>query len=237
MATLVFDIETVGEQWEDFDVVTQDSLTRWIDKTARSESEHVALLDDLQSGLGFSPLTGKVVAIGLYDLERKQGAVYYTGAGDEPDVREGEYVLKQRSEQEMLAEFWEGAKNYDTFVTFNGRSFDAPFLIHRSVIHGICPTKDLMQGRYRSQQKNTRHIDLQDEMTFYGAVQRRGNLHLFCRAYGIESPKQGGVTGDAVSNLFAAGRYADIARYNVSDVVATTLLYKKWSLVYAKNST
>jgi len=228
MATLIFDIETVGERWEDLDEVTQKSLSRWVDKTARNTEEQTVLQEDLKDGLGFSPLTGSIVAIGLYDLERRQGAVYYAGAGTEVDERDGEYVLKQRSEQQMLQEFWEGARSYDTFVTFNGRCFDVPFLVHRSAIHNLRATKNLMQGRYPSQQKSVRHVDLQDELTFYGAMQRKGNLHLFCRAYGIESPKRADLGGDDVATLFLQKKFREIARYNARDVVATTELYKHY---------
>ncbi len=227
MSTLIFDIETVGEKWEDFDNVTKEVLTRWVNKTARNPDEKNALQEDIKAGLGFSPLTGIVVAIGLYDLERKQGVVYYTGNGDEKDEVSGEYTYKQRSEGEMLTEFWEGAKHYDTFVTFNGRGFDVPFLLHRSVVHSIKPTKNLMEGRYPSQQKSCRHVDLQDELTFFGAMYRKPSLHLFCRAYGIKSPK-GEVSGDDVAELFAHRKFRDIAHYNARDVVATTALYQKW---------
>ncbi len=227
MATLIFDIETVGEKWEEFDEVTKEVLLRWIYKTARTPEEKKVLQADLESGLGFSPLTGFVVAIGLYDLEREQGVVYYTGEGSEKDEVEGAYTYKQRSENEMLAEFWEGAKHYDTFVTFNGRGFDVPFLLHRSVVQAVVPTKNLMEGRYPSQQHSCRHVDLQDELTFFGAMFRRPSLHLFCRAYGIESPK-GEVSGDDVAELFAHKKFRDIAYYNARDVVATTALYQKW---------
>ncbi len=236
MATLIFDIETVGEQWSDLDVPTQQTLSRWIERSTHTEIEKEALLKDLHEGLGFSPLTGSIVAIGLYDLERRQGAVYYTGEGDEKDEHDGEYVLKQRSEKEMLEDFWEGAKSYDTFVTFNGRAFDVPFILHRSVIHEVIPSRDLMRGRYLYQQTETRHIDLRDQLTFYGSMQRRPGLHLFCRAYGIDSPKTGGVIGDDVSELFHAKKFRDIARYNVRDVVATTEVYQKWFEYLAPDS-
>ena len=228
MATLIFDIETVGESYALMDETTQEVLSRWIERTAKDETSKEAQLQDLKDGLGFSPLTGKIVAIGLYDLERKQGAVYYTGAGNEVDVNEGEYVLKQRSEKEMLEDFWEGAKSYDTFVTFNGRGFDVPFLLHRSVVCEVMPTQSLMDGRYLYQQKNVRHVDLQDQLTFYGAMFKRPPLHLFCRAYGIESPKGEGVSGDDVAGLFKDKKYTEIARYNARDVTATTELYEKW---------
>jgi DNA polymerase elongation subunit (family B) len=227
MPTLVFDIETVGENWSDFDEVTKEVLTRWVNKTARNSEEKIALQDDIKTSLGFSPLTGFVVAIGLYDLERKQGVVYYTGNGDEKNEINGEYTYKQRSEENMLTEFWEGVKDYDTFVTFNGRGFDVPFLMHRSVINKVKPTKNLMEGRYPSQQKSCRHVDLQDELTFFGAMYRKPSLHLFCRAYGIESPK-GEISGDDVAELFAGKKFRDIALYNSRDVTATTALYEKW---------
>ena len=227
MSTLIFDIETVGEKWNSFDEVTKSVLTRWVNRVARSEEEKSNLRSDIEASLGFSPLTGFVVAIGLYDLERGQGAVYYTGIGNERDEKVGVYTYKQRSEKDMLAEFWEGARHYDTFVTFNGRGFDVPFLLHRSVANNIKPTKNLMESRYPAQQKSCRHVDLQDELTFFGAMYRRPSLHLFCRAYGIESPK-GEVSGDDVAELFAHKKFRDIAHYNARDVVATTALYQKW---------
>lgn len=228
MATLIFDIETVGETWGEIDDTTKTVLTRWIERTAKTDDERHAQILDLSQSLGFSPLTGKIVAIGLYDLERKQGAVYYTGEEGEQDEQVGECMLKQRSEKEMLEDFWEGAKSYDTFVTYNGRGFDVPFLLHRSVVKNVMPTCDLMEGRYLYQQKHVRHVDLQDQLTFYGAMFRKPSLHLFCRAYGIESPKGEGVSGDDVAELFAQGKFRDIARYNARDVRATTELYEKW---------
>lgn len=227
MATLVFDIETVGENWSELDDVTRDGLTRWVDRASKSEEEKSGLRKDIKEGLGFSPLTGYVVAIGLYDIERKEGAVYYTGERDEKDETEDIFVLKQRSEREMLEDFWEGAGSYDTFVTFNGRGFDMPFLLHRSVAHNIKPTVDLLGKRYLSSQKSPYHVDLQDELTFYGAMWRKPSLHLFCRAYGIESPK-GEVGGDDVAELFREKKFRDIARYNARDVIATTELYERW---------
>jgi len=227
MSTLILDIETVGENWSELDDVTKSVLTRWVTRAAKNEEEKKALLLDIESGLGFSPLTGFVVAIGLYDLERKKGVVYYTGENNTADIEDGEYTYKERSEVAMLIEFWDGAKHYDTFVTFNGRGFDIPFLIHRSIACDIKPTKNLMEGRYPYQQKSCRHVDLQDELTFLGAMQRKPSLHLFCRAFGIESPKSE-VSGDDVAELFASKKFSKIATYNARDVIATTALYKKW---------
>jgi DNA polymerase elongation subunit (family B) len=228
MPTLIFDIETVGEVWSDLDDVTKKSLLRYADRVAKNNEDRALLEKDIKEGLGFSPLTGSVVALGLYDLERERGVVYYTGPNIETkDISIGDYTYKVRTEKDLLAEFWQGAEHYDTFVTFNGRMFDAPFLFHRSAIHGIRPTKNLLEGRYPNQQKTVRHLDLQDELTFFGAMNRRPSLHLFCRAYRIDSPK-GEVGGDEVARLYQNGEFLNIAKYNARDVIATTELYKKW---------
>ena len=228
MSTLIFDIETVGEAWGNIDPTTQTVLTRWIDRSTATEEERIAKMTDLKAGLGFSPLTGSVVSIALYDLERQQGAVYFSAEDTTNNETVGEYVLKVRSETEMLEEFWEGARAYDTFVTFNGRAFDVPFLLHRSVATRVKPTADLLSGRYLYQQKAVRHVDLLDQLTFYGAQFRKPSLHLFCRAFGIESPKVSGVSGDDVAELFQLKKFRDIALYNRDDVVATTALYELW---------
>lgn len=237
MRTLVFDIETIGEEWESLDETTMHVLSRWIDRTAKSDEEREAQMADLKDGLGFSPLTGEVVAIGLYDLEQEKSVVYYQAPGaSAEDTVEDDVTLKVRTEKAMLTDFWAGAKAYDTFVTFNGRGFDMPFLLLRSAILGVVPTRDLMDGRYLYQQKDGKHIDLADQLSFYGAVFRKASLHLYCRAFGIESPKAAGVTGDDVSALFREGKYEDIARYNVRDIVATAELYKKWRTYLAPRS-
>ena len=236
MATLVFDIETVGEDWNTLDQTTKDVLSRWVERTAHNEEERDVGLKDVREGLGFSPLTGMIVAIGLYDLERKQGVVYYQTDTATPDIESGDFTLKSRTEKEMLEDFWEGAQSYDTFVTFNGRGFDVPFLNLRSAIQGIKPTRDLMDGRYLYQQKLAKHVDLQDQLTFYGAMQRRPSLHLFCRAFEIESPKADGVAGDDVAELFQTKQFRTIAEYNAKDVIATTSLYQKWLLYLAPQS-
>jgi uncharacterized protein YprB with RNaseH-like and TPR domain len=230
MATLVFDIETIGENWGAMDETTQDVLTRWIRKESGSDDEYQVRLTDLQEGLGFSPLTGSIVAIGMHDVERNRGAVYFSAPdGTASDFTENEYRFRVMDEKTMLQEFWRGAQSYDTFVTFNGRAFDAPFLAIRSAVHGIHPSVDLLSNRYLSLQRGCKHVDLADQLSFYGASRFRGaSLHMFCRAFGIESPKVAGVSGDDVAGLYQAGEFAVIARYNARDIRSTAELYQKW---------
>lgn len=238
MSTLIFDIETVGEDFDILDRETQDVLTRWIKKESgapdrKNEYEHA--LEDLKDGLGFSPLTGRIVAIGVLDDEREKGAVYFDTNGKKvAECEVGGMKFKAMGEREMLENFWRGVAEYDAFVSFNGRGFDVPFLAVRSAIHGIRPSKDLMSNRYlESQDFGSKHIDLLDQLSFYGAVRRKGGLHLWCRAFGIQSPKASGVTGDDVKRLFTEGHFEDIAHYNAGDLRATRELYHRWKTYMA----
>lgn len=227
---LIFDIETVGDDFDSFDEATQKELTRWIKKESQSEEAYRVALEDLKQGLGFSPLTGQIVSIGILDHHSLKATVYFQCPKEKLEqTQEGDVVFKPATEEKMLQLFWREALNYQQFVSFNGRQFDAPFLAIRSAVYGIRPTKDLMRNRYLSYQgPDSLHIDLYDQLTFYGAMVRKGTLHRFCRAFGIESSKDKDISGDEVKEYFEKGRYLEIARYNARDLFATSELFDRW---------
>ena len=231
MPSLIFDIETVGENFDELDGTTQGVLTRWIEQEAgEDEGAYAAALADLKDGLGFSPLTGQIVAIGVIDAERDSGGVYFQAPGEAAKEWEEEgFTYRIMGEKEMLEKFWELAGRYTAFITFNGRQFDVPYLLLRSAVHKVKPTKDLMSNRYLSSQRfDAKHVDLYDQLTFYGALRRHSSLHMFCRAFGIPSPKAGGVTGDDVAGLFREKKFTQIAQYNARDLASTKALYHHW---------
>ncbi|MEW6601622.1 MAG: ribonuclease H-like domain-containing protein [Nitrospirota bacterium] len=213
---IVVDIETIGKDFDSFDETTREYLLKY------AETE-----DDIKAakeGLGFSPLTGEVAAIGMLNPDTGRGAVYYQSPEvlQEPLEEEGiEYIAD--TEAGILRRFWEAVRHYDQMITFNGRGFDAPFLILRSAINKIAPTKEIMPTRY-----NLSHCDLMDVLTFYGAVRRKFSLHMWCKAFGIKSPKEEGITGHEVPELFKQQQYLTIARYCVGDLYATKELYEYW---------
>lgn len=230
MGTLIFDIETAGENFNELDQTTQDSLTRWIKRESISTDEFAKRLEDLKDGLGFSPLTSQIVAIGVLDYEKDKGAVYFQDPkGGKANFEANDFIFKPMTEKEMLEHFWQGIAQYQNFVSFDGRAFDVPFLALRSAVHKIKPSRNLMTSRYLSSQPSgVKHIDLVDQLTFYGALRKKGSLHLWCRAFGIKSPKAAGVTGDDVKQMFSDGRGAEIAKYNAGDLRATKELYEYW---------
>lgn len=230
---LIFDIETVGDDFDSLDPTTQAVLTRWVKKDAKDKDDGClcSALEELKGGLGFSPLTGEIIVIGALDYERNKGIVYYQAPGEEiKEFEEGGITFKQATEKEMLESFWTNVKNYSEFISFNGRAFDVPFLMVRSARCGVKPTKDLMSNRYLDRQKfDSVHIDLLDQLSYQGTMRRKGSLHLWSRVFGIESPKAQGVCGEDVGRLFREKKFLDIARYNVHDLVATKEIYNYWN--------
>jgi len=214
---LVIDIETIGKDFDSLDEISKEYLLKF----AGSEEDIKAA----KEGLGFSPLTGEIVAIGMLNPDTGNGAVYFQSPEvlQEPLKEDGiEYIAD--TEAGVLRRFWEAVKHYDQIITFNGRGFDAPFIMLRSAVHRIKPSKELMPNRY-----NLSHVDLLDQLTFYGSVRRKFSLHMWCRAFGIKSPKEEGVTGHEVNDFFKQQQYLAIAKYCVGDLYATKELFEYWN--------
>ncbi len=217
MPKIIFDIETVGQDFELLD----DSSKEYFLKFAGTDAEK----EEARNSLSFFPLTAQVVTIGMLEAETDKGFCYYQNGNGKPEkFTEGNVVFVSGSEKEILTNFWSQIKNCSPFITFNGRLFDCPFLMLRSAINNIRPTKNLMPYRYA----HSEHVDLSDQLTFYDAMRRKFGLHMWCNAFGIKSPKQDGITGLHVKDMYKEGRYQDIAKYCVRDIYATKELYKYW---------
>jgi len=163
-----------------------------------------------------------ITAIGVYDVERKQTAVYY----NTEILEETEGVVrlhKPRTEKEMLEDFWIGATDYDIFVTFNGRSFALPMLLHRSLHHHLKPTIELVPKRFLTNQSLPYHVDLLEELTFYGAIKRQ-SLYDFCALYHIDLPTK----TEAFPALLAAGDVTSYCRAVEDTILALQAVYEKW---------
>jgi hypothetical protein len=214
---IIIDIETIGSDFESFDEMSKEYLLKY----AETEEE----IKEAKEGLAFSPLTGEIVAIGMLNPDKNKGAVFFRADDNTPEpFEENDIQFIPDTEEGILKRFWEAVRHYDQIVTFNGRAFDAPFIMLRSAIHKIQPTKELMPNRYSS----VLHVDLLDQLTFFGAVRRKFSLHMWCKAFGIKSPKEGGITGLEVKDLFKSGKYIEIAKYCLGDLYATKELFEYW---------
>ncbi len=141
----------------------------------------------------------------MQNPETGKGSVWYEAAErGEAKSADGLFDFVGCAEKEMLADFWAALSKYDRCVTFNGRTFDGPFLSVRSAVHGLLPSKNLLGYRYSIET----HVDLLEVLTFQGAVSRdqAPSLHAACVAFGIPSPKSEEMHGYAVGDLYRQGR-------------------------------
>jgi uncharacterized protein YprB with RNaseH-like and TPR domain len=216
VASVVFDIETVGLEWERLD----DAQRTYLARNARTEEER----QKLPEMLSLWPLTGRIVVLAMVNPDTGRGRVWYekTDGRLEEESADGLFTFVGDSEPAFLAEFWKAIARFHRFITFNGRSFDGPFLMLRSAALGIPVSKNLVGYRYALKP----HTDLLDVISFFGAS-RKWNLDFACKAFGIESPKEHGMDGYSVGPYYRAGRLREIALYCRRDVEATARLFQK----------
>jgi len=221
MNRIVFDIETLGFPLDSFDEVQQEYLMKF----AKTQEEKIEAVHKLN----LTPFTAQIIAIGMLNPDSNQGKVLYSAPKEPPwSSVDGLVEFIACTEEEMLLEFWKTVSHYSQFITFNGRSFDCPFLMLRSAILGVKPTRNLLPYRYSANE----HCDLMEQLTFYGAF-RKFNLDFYCKGFGIKSPKSNGITGLDLAGLHQSGRFREIAEYCVGDVRATTELFHRWQNLLA----
>jgi hypothetical protein len=215
LSRIVFDIETAGLPWETWDEAVQSYLIR---RGGPDADEATA-----RERLGLSAPTGRIVAIGMMNPDTRRGGVYFDASGAEEEAGEFEeegIVFRSGSEEEILRRFWADIDGYDQWITYNGRTFDIPYVMQRSLILGVPPPKNRDAPRYRGRP----HCDLMDILSFFGAT-RPFSLSFWCRTLGITDPKEEGIDGSAIGALYEEGRRRDIARYCLGDVRATADLF------------
>ncbi len=216
MNRVVFDIETLAFPVEELDEKQQEYLFRF----ATTEEERI----DAVQKLSLNPFTAQIIAIGMVNPESNQGKVYYQAPGKNAElIEDGLVELVPLAEEGILEEFWKTIAHYTQFITFNGRGFDCPFLMLRSAVLGIRPSRNLIPYRYNAKE----HCDLMDQLAYYGAF-RRFSLDFYCKGFGIKSPKEEGITGLDMGPLYKEGRYREIAEYCLRDVRATSTLFHRW---------
>ncbi len=222
MNRVVFDIECAGVSWDSLPEKSQKSLLRNCGKDEfciQKEKESLALW----------PVTGKIITIAVLDTKTGEAQVFFDSKGKvKEDFLLDGVLYKSGDEKQILEWFFEFVKYVDQIVTFSGRRFDCPYIIFRSMVHGLRPSFDLMPNRYGNNRKGYNpHLDLADQLSYFGGT-RRFSLHLICEALNITSPKEEGIDGSQVEDFYNRGEYKKIARYCMRDVYATHELMKKW---------
>jgi predicted PolB exonuclease-like 3'-5' exonuclease len=107
----------------------------------------------------------------------------------------------------------------------NLKNFDIPMLAKRMIINGILPSKILPS--YDTKPWEVKAIDTK-EIWQYGAYTSIGSLDLVCSTMGIETPKDGEVTGENVHNAYwVEQKLTQISEYCEKDVDVLIQFIKK----------
>lgn len=129
--------------------------------------------------------------------------------------------------QNLVKLFWRGVEMYTgaALVDFNGRGFDLPLLTLSAFRFGIaCPRYFDDADRYGFRNRyTTKHLDLLDWITEYGAFRLQGGLNLLAKMLG--KPGKMETRGDQVGALYARGKVQEINDYCLHDVLDTYFVF------------
>ncbi|MFT4313175.1 MAG: ribonuclease H-like domain-containing protein [Candidatus Woesearchaeota archaeon] len=166
------------------------------------EHTRVTEQNEVQDIGGLSPVTGKIIAIGLLHQ-------------DKPYIFTGH-------EKTILTDFWQtlktladSEKGYVKLIGFNIKQFDIHFLLVRSLAHKIA----ILPFTRRQV------IDLRDYLTFFHTYMKKGTLNDYARIIGIDG-KHDNIQNSDIPKLYENGDIAQIKKYVEQDIKITAELYK-----------
>jgi len=210
VSTLVFDIETVGASFDDLNKADQDYLLNSLEKGSVPK--------EAKQRTGLHPLYGFVAFIGMINPNSGKGRVLgLTKKSFTPANKKFKYEYF-RSEAGLLKMFWQIVEEYEHIITYNGKRFDVPFLIFRSLVNKVVIPVNL--------NRSGSHTDLMQAIRPYGT--RVYKLEAICKALGITNPKEKGVSGLHVAKLYRNKKFQEIIDYVSRDAISTADLYKYW---------
>lgn len=209
---LVIDIETIPQQ-ETMTSKQKDLYKKLMATQIKKSNDSKISLSELKKLRGLvmstNPYLGEIIVIGLYrNKDGNTGSIGLTGP-----------------EPQILKRFWDTMATFKgQIVTFNGLEFDIPFIIKRSMKHGILPTNnDLLDMKKFSRYP---HFDVKMIMGNWDKF-ATGNLDLICDFLGVASPKEGEIKASGVEQAYKEGKIKEIAEYCIRDVEATYKVFEK----------
>lgn len=164
-------------------------------------------------------------------------------------IKDGQFSLfsltaDKFSEKEILAKFFRAFNDVEKLpqlISWNGSGFDIPVLIYRAMQYDLAAPWLFEEGeRIKNMRFNnyvnrfqTRHLDLMDRFSQYGASRREG-MDVVASLYGL--PGKTDVDGSMVGTLVAADDWQTLSVYCESDVMNTWLIYLRWLRLTGKLS-
>jgi 3'-5' exonuclease len=172
--------------------------------------------------LALNPQYGRLLCLGL--IIERDGEVVTRGVLGRDRATRRFHLDETRT----LRAFWKLMRDFDDrrdlLIGFNVLDFDLHFICTRSVIKQIRPSLNVCFARYRSR-------PVFDVMWEFCHWRHRISLDELAKILGLRSPKQGGMNGGRVYDLFLEGRHEEIADYCLDDVEVTRAIYRRLTFI------
>jgi predicted PolB exonuclease-like 3'-5' exonuclease len=219
---LFLDIETVGgcpdlESCERFSPEIAEQFEKYFDWFQKRFPEDINLTKDdvFKKRSALVPEFAKIVCVSMAFVMDNGEVKKQTFLGDD----EKELLLQVRN-------LLDRCHKLDFYLCgHNLKNFDIPMLAKRMIINGILPSKLLPS--YDTKPWEVKAIDTK-EIWQYGAYTSIGSLDLVCSTMGINTPKDGEVTGDKVHHAYwVEQKLQQISEYCEKDVDVLIQFIKK----------
>lgn len=241
---LAIDIETIPDQdLMDRFLPPPDVALGNLKDPAKIEEKIAAAKRQQIDEAALNPHLARIVSIHFAERQKERNGPsnrWTIGLWDSqtiPEAGEQPGFANDWKELFLIDRFWKYAathfeKDDARIVTFNGASFDIPFILRRSLLLGISPTVEIETNKYRVTSSSSNHIDIRRVLaeTMPGAGLADfapGNLDYYGKLL-IGKGKKEGCDGRLVAEWYAAGNYQNIIEYGEHDVAELTLpIYNK----------
>lgn len=210
---LCFDIETIPIEDKDLSTQQKEYLAKKLTQALKRDPETDPKSKESELR-GTDPYLARIVCIGMVWPQKNKAM-----------------SLTNEDEKIILETFWHLIIGENQFIGYNTLKFDIPFIIRRSMHHGITPTNPLFL-QYTKYDPTPIHYDML--LVLSGGRENYYSLHQACDFFGVPSPKEGGVVASQVSEFYHTGRIAEVADYCLRDVQSTYKLFEKARPFYAK---
>ena len=156
-------------------------------------------------------------------------------------IKDGQFSLfsltaDKFSEKDILSKFFRAFSDLEKLpqlISWNGSGFDIPVLIYRAMQYDLAAPWLFEEGERIKNMRfdnyvnrfHTRHLDLMDRFSQYGAS-RREAMDVVASLYGL--PGKTDVDGSMVGDLVSNGDWQTLSIYCESDVMNTWLIYLRW---------